>query len=144
MDIAGTLSALAAALGVVKDLREIDGQFDKAELRLKIADISGALADARLGVIDAGEVIRAKEQEIARLAALFAYRADRTIRLNGYTYEKAEDSDRPVGLPFCPVCEQKGHLLRLVEPYRPGRPKICPRCATDFGQVTAYSWTLPS
>lgn len=141
MDIPGTLAAIGSALTVVKELREIDGQLDKAEMKLKIADITGALADARHGIVDAEEILKAKDREIERLSELFAYRAERTTRYKGFTYEKAEDEDRPVGLPFCTVCEQGGRLIRLVELNKEGRPAVCPKCKADFGHQTEWSWT---
>jgi hypothetical protein len=141
MDIPATLSALGSALGIVKELREINDQFDKADLKLKIADLSGALADARHGVIDAEDALRAKDTEIARLSSAFHYRVESTMRYQGLTYEKSPNGERPSGMPFCPVCEQTGLLIRLAKREVSGLPAKCPKCQANFGHVPEFAWS---
>ena len=62
MDLLTGLTAANQAIGIVKDLREIDQSVDEASYKLKLAELSSALADAKLALADA-------KVEMATLAA---------------------------------------------------------------------------
>ena len=47
------LTAANLALGLVKDLREIDRSVDEAGFKLKLAELTSALADAKIALSDA-------------------------------------------------------------------------------------------
>ncbi|MCV3243468.1 hypothetical protein [Mesorhizobium sp. ZC-5] len=47
MVAAGALATITAAIGLAKELRDVDHQFDTAELRLKIIEMMDALAPQR-------------------------------------------------------------------------------------------------
>ena len=53
MDIASGLSAASAAITIAKDLREIDRSVDEATFKLKIAELTEALADTKIALSDA-------------------------------------------------------------------------------------------
>lgn len=61
------LSAATAALGLLKELRDIDRSVDDAEYKLKIAEISSALADAKIALSDASLEINENDQKIQSL-----------------------------------------------------------------------------
>ncbi|MBZ9710475.1 hypothetical protein LB543_27635 [Mesorhizobium sp. ESP7-2] len=67
MDIAAALSLLSQAIGVVKDLRDIDKGFDKAALKAQMADLYGSLADVKIALSDAQITIHDREQQIKKL-----------------------------------------------------------------------------
>ncbi|WP_106795594.1 hypothetical protein [Rhizobium sp. H4] len=135
MDITGTITAIGAALGVVKQLNEIDVHFDKADLKLKIAEITSALASAKLGLVDAEEVVRRKDAEIRKLSDQLKYKAENTTRLNSLLYDM-EDGE-PVGRPYCPICEENGSLIKVVQDLAgQGRLFNCPKCKAHLGHVT--------
>lgn len=137
MDITGAISGITAALGLVKELRDINAQFDQAELKLKIADITVSLADAKSSLVDADEQIRAKDDEIARLKEAFR-RTEATVEKHGYRYRVGVDG-QPKGLPFCTVCLEDGRFSLTVHSSKPGRPAVCPRCKSDFGFLVEYT-----
>ncbi|MCX5579462.1 hypothetical protein [Kaistia terrae] len=139
MDIGGAISAVTAAIGFARELNNVDIQVDQASLKLKVAELTTALADAKLGLVDVADELHAGEKEIARLQDAIAFKTDRTEHYRGYTYELSADGDK-VGLPFCPLCLEKGQFSRLVSANRSGRPKVCPKCHADFGHVTEFSW----
>ena len=58
MDIQGGLAAAASAIGIVKELRDIERSADEATFKLKIAELSAVLADTKLALIDAQVEIR--------------------------------------------------------------------------------------
>jgi len=67
MDLITGLSAVSQALGLVKDLREIDRGVDEASFKLKLAEIGSALADAKIALADAKERIAGLESELDTL-----------------------------------------------------------------------------
>jgi hypothetical protein len=137
MDVAGSISAVGAALGIVKELREINAQMDQATLKLKIAELTSALADAKLGLVDVAEDVRAKEAEIARLLALVRHRETNLVDYHGYRYRAVDG--KPVGRAYCPVCENKGLYVTLAQDRtKNGYPETCPSCKGAFGHVSGF------
>lgn len=138
MDITGTISAVASALSVVKELRAIDAQFDKAELKMKIASLTEALSDAKLGLVDVAEQIRDKDREILELRSKLKYRAENLVDQNGFRYENKDG--KAYGAPYCPVCEQKGVYLKVAQDRNTnGHPFKCPSCKADYGYPGVFA-----
>ncbi|WP_426289053.1 hypothetical protein ACN9MC_04870 [Ensifer adhaerens] len=132
MDIAGAIAGVTAALGLVKELRDINAQLDQAELKLKIADLTTALSDAKLGLVDVAQSLRDKDTEIADLKKLVKYRAENLIDQQGFRYPNKDG--KADGLPYCPACEAKGIFIRLAQDRNtPGHPFKCPSCRADYG-----------
>jgi hypothetical protein len=135
MDIAGSLSAVTAALSLVKELREIDTQLDKAELKLKITDLTSALSDAKLGLIEIAEDVRAKESEITRLKNIIEFRETKLVDKGQFRYF-ADKNGNATGLPLCPLCEKTADFLSLTQDRSKGIGKItyyCPKCKSNYG-----------
>jgi polyhydroxyalkanoate synthesis regulator phasin len=63
------LDALKQASDIVKALRSADSLFEKAELKLKIAELAEALATARLSVVEAQSEIQALKEQVARASS---------------------------------------------------------------------------
>jgi hypothetical protein len=132
MDVAGTISAVTAAIGFARELNSVDGQVDQAALKLKVAELTTALADAKLGMVEVAEQLRAKDKEIADLKERLRYRAENLIDHHGFRY--AQVDGQPKGLPYCPVCEHKGLYVKLAQDRNTkGYPYKCPSCKADFG-----------
>ncbi|MEP0518543.1 MAG: hypothetical protein ABJO09_01100 [Hyphomicrobiales bacterium] len=137
MDLMTAISATTAALGLVKELRAIDTQIDQAELKLKLAEIIGAMADAKLALVDATEVIQGKDSEIEKLTKFLAFRTDNIVRQHGMYYDK--EDDEPRGWPYCTMCFESGSSIKLAEDRsKAGLPLTCPKCKSSFGHVTRY------
>lgn len=135
MDIASTLASVTAALGLVKELRAIDAQYDKAELKLKIADLTEALSEAKLGLVDVAEQIQAKDSEIAKLNEQLQFRAAKLVDKGHFRYF-ADEHGNATGVPICPVCERKGLFLRSAQDRKNGAGSVsyvCPSCKADYG-----------
>jgi len=81
MDLLSGLSAASTAISIAKDLREIDKSVDEATYKLKLAELTEALVDAKLALSEAKE-------QVSMLEAL------NSTLMNG---------------PVCPVCHN-GHL----------------------------------
>ncbi|MGO7133426.1 hypothetical protein AB9E06_21470 [Rhizobium leguminosarum] len=135
MDVVGSISAVTAALGLVRELRSIDTQFDKAELKLKITALTESLSDAKQGLIEVADQLRKKDEEIARLNALLSFRDEKLVDKGQFRYFADEAGDAK-GLPICPVCERKGNYLVLAQDRSKGAGRItyyCPGCKANYG-----------
>lgn len=53
MDLMTGLSAVSTAFGIVKDLRDVEKGYDEAAFKLKLAELTSALADAKMALSDA-------------------------------------------------------------------------------------------
>ena len=138
MDIMIGISAVAQALNIANWLRGIEKGFDAAEFKLKIADLYTALADAKLALADAKTEIESKQGEIEALTAQFQVRTA-TVEYRGYKYERSPDG-KPLGYPFCSVCESNGKMIRTT--YGGGvRTEVqCPRCKAVYGSVSSFPY----
>lgn len=135
MDITTAIGSVTAALGLMKELREIDAQFDKADLKLKIAELTGALADAKAGLVEVADQLRGKDAEIARLTEQLTFRNVKLIDRGQFRFFADADGN-PKGLPICPVCEKRGDNLALTQDRSKGAGRItyyCPSCKANYG-----------
>ena len=64
MDLIGGLSAAKLAIDIAKDLRSIDRSVDEATYKLKLADLSSALAEAQVALSDARLRINELEAQV--------------------------------------------------------------------------------
>lgn len=69
MTLVEGLSAASAAIGIVKELRDIDRSIDDATFRLKIAELTVVLADTKIALSEAKLAISEKETNIRELEA---------------------------------------------------------------------------
>jgi hypothetical protein len=139
MDFASALSALATATQIAKDLRDIDVSMEKAELKLKVADLATTLADARMAILDVQEQLATKDRQIADLVGAMAFRAN-LLEFHGFKYD-ANAEGNPVGLPYCPRCEAvDGRFIRTAQTIKPGRPFACPQCKSEYAGVSSFGY----
>jgi hypothetical protein len=142
MDVMTTITAISRSLDVLRTLKEIDSEFDRATYKAKIAELTSTLAEAKTSLLDAREELRAKDIEIAELKRAFEFARDNTVVKKGMRYEKAPDGS-PQGMPFCDRCERvDGRLIRIVgtQTSKDGYKAVCPQCKSDYGMVHGYSY----
>lgn len=101
IDPASVLTTISSAIKLVRELRYADKAIDEAQWKLKVADLTTALADTKMGVTELKDEIEVRDSEIARLKESFAFRGQ-TIERHNMTYEMRYGN--PVGMPFCPRC----------------------------------------
>lgn len=136
MDFMLALSAANQALGLVKDLREIDRGLSQGELKAAMAEIYGNLADVKVALADARQEMQAKEDEIQRLKGALAFKED-LVRVGSHKYRKGPDG-QPRGAPFCTVCEAKHHLFIPVSRGLTVNQVSCPNCKGYFDARTKF------
>jgi hypothetical protein len=135
-DPASVISTISAAIKLVGEIRDAGKAIDEAALKLKIADVTSALADAKLGAVELKEQLDNQGREIGRLKAAFAFKGE-TVEKNNMTY-RAKDG-RPIGMPYCPRCiAADGFYIQLTALETPGKPARCPQCKSDYGRQTEY------
>lgn len=135
MDIAGAISAVGASISLVKEIRGIDVDVDKAELKLKIADLATSLSDAKLALVEVREQVQAQEAQLADMRALLNQRETKTVEFNGKRYFLGVNG-LPAGAPLCPVCERKGLFLQIAQDRSKGVSGACyqcPHCRANYG-----------
>jgi hypothetical protein len=65
--ISAVFGSLKTATDIAKFIRESDVSIERAELKLKIADLFSALADVKMELVDLQDTFAAKEQRIGLL-----------------------------------------------------------------------------
>jgi hypothetical protein len=142
IDWALALSTASQAIRFANDLRSIDKEVSQAELKLKVADLTGTLADLKMILTEARSDAKEKDEEIARLKKLPRRLADETIELYGYRYRKRTDGKgAAAGNPFCDVCLQKdGLLIETAFVHGTGIQQLrCPNCAATYARLHTYT-----
>ncbi len=127
--VAVVLGNLKTAAEIVKLLRS-DSPIQKAEAKLKLAEVLESLADARVQLVDVQEAVREKDARIADLEEAFEVR-DTVQRQNDGIYRiKAGKAE---GYPHCLRCWEEDHRLRqLVHSAGDHRARVCPTCKTGY------------
>lgn len=133
MDFAAALAAAAQALGIVKQLREIDHAMNVGDLKAKMADLYGKLANVRMALTDAQEALRVKDAEIA---ALKKRQIEEKPMIEAHGFQHEEVDGKPKGLPFCPNCLLEGVQIR---PAKMNLGYMCPRCKSQFMRLNHFN-----
>lgn len=113
MDLIGGISAATEGLKLVNELRKIDKEVDKADLKLRLIELADKLMDAKQALQEAQE----REFSLKRRIVELEERNDLKDRLkdfDGLLYE-VDEGGREVGEPYCNHCFVKEtKLYRLV------------------------------
>ncbi|MCX7071923.1 MAG: hypothetical protein NTW01_13150 [Gammaproteobacteria bacterium] len=129
--IGSVLSSLKTATDIAKLLRETDFSLEKAELKLKLAELMSALADAKMEMSSVQDTISERERRIAELEEAFQLRAT-VVRDRDAYYTVGEDG-KPTGQPMCLRCWDIQHkLYRLHFDAKDRFVKVCPACAARY------------
>ena len=67
MDLISGISAATQAVQLVKELRSIDRSVDEASFKLKLAELMEALANTKIALSEARELLSEKDAEIREL-----------------------------------------------------------------------------
>lgn len=134
--IGAALSSLKTASEIVKFLRETDLSLERAELKLKLADLVSALADARIDLAEVQESLAAKDKRIAELEEAFDSK-DLLVRRYD-AYYAANLDGQPTGVPFCLRCWEADHKKRqLVISPKDRHMRVCTSCGQQYGSSRA-------
>jgi hypothetical protein len=133
MDIIGGISAATEGLKLVNELRKIDKEVDKAELKLRLVELADKLLDAKQALQEAQERQFELISEIKELKAQALQRA-RLRDFDGLLFEMGEDGAH-IGEPYCNQCYIKEEkLFRLIMGPFAGGSHRCSNCGGVFGR----------
>ena len=108
--IGSLLGSLKTATDIAKFIRESDFSFEKAETKLKLAELVSALADAKLGAAEIQQEIIERNEEIRQLKATAKLQAEIIWRQPCYYLVDREGKEEP----FCQNCyDSERKLARL-------------------------------
>jgi hypothetical protein len=136
VDFAGALQAGAAALKLLTELSDVKNEYDKAALKLKIAELSGSLLKLQLALGEAQGEMTKKDAEIVKLRSNFKEKQE-LVEHEGFRYRKGTDG-KPSGDPYCPRCMQEGKMMMTVHTKKPGHPQECPECRREYQGVARF------
>ena len=131
--IASILGSVKTATEIAKLIKESDLSFEKAEMKLKLADLISALADARIEAAEIQALITEKDETIKRLQDALETRQKLKYEKPYYWLGDGEQRDGP----YCQHCFDKdGKLIRLQD-HGGGYwdCKVCKNVYTDSSHV---------
>lgn len=129
--IGAVLSSLKTATDIAKFIRESDLSFERAELKLKVADLVGALADVKMELVEFQEDFAGKERRIKELED--AFQAKDTLVRRYDAYYRADNEGSPMGVPYCLRCWEHDHKQRqLVHNAKEYRIRVCTSCGHQY------------
>ncbi len=129
--ISAALSSVKAATDIAKLIRDSGVTLEKAEIKLKLADLISTLADARIQIAEIKESLTDKDAQIKELLSKFEIEGKITWE-SPYYWLTAGDGKQG---PFCQRCYDKdGTLIRLQ-----GNNNSywqCKACSSDYRDRT--------
>ncbi len=127
--VAEYVTSIKAAWDLAKAIKTSADAIDDAQIKLQIAELISALADAK---IEAAE----NAEKIAELTQLLKSKSK--MLFEGRLYYRILDEGRKEG-PFCPICFDKDDKAIRLQPNSEDRhidDWRCHACSTYFGSST--------
>jgi hypothetical protein len=129
--IAAALNSLKTATDIAKFLRESDLSLERAELKLKLADLVGSLADAKIELIEVQEALSKKDKRISELEEAFQSKDGLTRHYDAYY--QADENGNAIGVPYCLRCWESEHKKRqLVLDVKDHLSRTCTACGHRY------------
>jgi hypothetical protein len=119
------ISSVKNAADIAKAIREAGISLEKAEIKLKMAELIESLAEAKLQAVEIQELIQEKDKRIAELEKALEFKA-KLVRSNDAYYE-SNDNGEPHGDPYCLSCWEREHMAIHLYNHLTGE-KACPNC----------------
>ncbi len=129
--ITAILSNIKVATDIAEALRESDLSIERAELKLKLAEMIGALADAKIEITEIQDLLAAKDRQIAELEDAFQSKDAMVKRYDAYY--AVDEQGNPTGEPFCARCWQVKHKkYNLHYDAKDRIVKVCISCGNNY------------
>jgi hypothetical protein len=125
--IAAAVASIKAAADIVRMVYDSGQSLAHAELKVKLAEIATALADARLDLAGVQEVLAERDRRIKELEEAFEIK-DALIQWHDAYYSIGADG-KPAGDPYCLRCWEVEHKrYHLHCEARDRRVNVCSNC----------------
>jgi len=135
--IAAAISCINLTIDGVRKLSKASGAIERAELKLQLAEMMDALADAKLEMTQAMEDRAFFQQQIAELEK--SLRIKETIKRAGDAYYGLDEQGEPKGAPYCSLCWERNHsLIHLTSAARTEQHSSCPACKSQYPRMTTH------
>jgi len=129
--IVAALTSIKTATDIAKGLREAELSLERAEVKLKLADLLSALADARMELATIQQTLIDKDQKISELEEAFQSKDSLVRRYDAY-YQKDRDGN-PTGPAFCLGCWENRHKKCQLIVSPEGRfTRVCTNCGQEY------------
>ena len=130
--VASALTSLKAATEIAQLLRRGNHPLEKAEGKLKLAELTEALADLKIAVSDFQERLREKDARITELQ--HSLEITGAVKKHGDAIYRLQCSPGdPEGDAYCVRCWQEDHRLRvLVHDPANFRARKCSVCTASY------------
>jgi hypothetical protein len=141
--ISAALGSLKSAIGIAKFLRESDISIEKAELKLKLAELVSALADTKMELVEVQDFLIEKDKRINELEEAFEIKS--TLIRRGDAYYIANAGGNPVGMPYCLRCWENDHKKRqIVVAAKESLTKVCTTCGQKYDRRMTHEIQPPN
>ena len=111
--ISTVLGSIKTATDIAKLIKDSGSSLEQAEVKLKIAELVSALADAKIELAEVQGELQSKDQIIASLRDDLAKKEG--VKFDGEYYFAVNDD-----VPYCPVCYEKDNKLIHLTFYERG------------------------
>lgn len=126
--VAAFITSIKNATDMAKAIREAGVTLEKAETRLKMAELIEALAEAKIQAADIQELLREKNRRIAELEK--ALKLNTNLVRSGDAYYESDENENPIGDPYCSYCWERNHITVHLSSTR--MHKLCPNCQNVY------------
>ena len=141
--IASALTSIKTATDIVKLFRETDITFEKAEQKLKLAELIDALAETKISLSEVQDIVREKDSEITQLRDALETKATVVRFWDGIYF--ATEAGKPNGDPHCLRCWNEHHKLReLVQAPGEHGIHVCASCKAKYSARLCPRGVQPS
>jgi DNA repair exonuclease SbcCD ATPase subunit len=129
IDIAGAVGSVKSAIEIAKLLKDSTNSFDKAEVKLQLAELISSLADAKMQIAEIREVLIESDKEKKELEKKLNQKENLFF---DRPYYLIQQKDGKTDGPFCQVCyDNNQKLIRLQVSSSLGAWN-CPICNQSF------------
>jgi hypothetical protein len=130
--ISAFFGSIKTATELAKAIKGADLSLEKAETKLKMAELISALANAKVQAAEIQDLLQEKDERIKNLEKTLKTKSQ-LIHHDGIYYETNADGNT-VGEPYCPQCFEVDnivvHLKNIKEQYY-----YCTNCQNNYGEL---------
>ncbi|MCD9186089.1 MAG: hypothetical protein LUM44_06630 [Pyrinomonadaceae bacterium] len=128
------LGSLKTATELAKAIKGADLSLEKAETKLKMAELISALADAKIQAVEIQDLLQEKDEKIKELEKAFKLKSKLVFK--DFAYFQVDGENNHFGEPLCSYCwDQNQKAVKLTKPQPYSSFIICPNCKNTFSKV---------
>lgn len=132
--ITAALSSIKSATDIAKLIKDSEVSLEKAETKLKLAELISALADTKIQIAEIQQTLIDKDTEISALSGKLKVKG--MVQWQSPYYWVIEEAGREG--PFCQHCYDKNHELIRLQGNGEGYWE-CKACKCNFTDATYKS-----